>query len=378
MLVEEHRINDKGVRQTPLYEEHVKLGGRMVDFANYELPVWYTSQIEEHKFTRASCGAFDLTHMGEAVFEGPEALDTIDKLLSNNPRKLNVGEAQYSLLTNDKGGIVDDLIVYRLAEDVFLWVFNGANVEKDYAWIKSKVTNDKIWRHLSYYTSLIAVQGPRAEEIVNKVVPEANVPELPYFGLKWVWKNDDKWLTVARTGYTGEDGFELIMSNNLAADMWRKVLHTGGENIKPIGLAARDTLRLEMCYSLYGNDIGDDTNPYEANLGWVVKMKNRNFTGSELIKKVKDEGLKRKIVGFKPKGKIAARHHDEIWHEDKKVGVVTSGSFGPSVGENVALGYVPTELAETGSVIKIKVRDKFIDAEIVETPFLKPHTKASP
>ena len=375
MSLHEHTINEQGVRRTPLYDEHVKLGGRIVDFAGYELPVWYTSQIEEHKFTRASCGAFDLTHMGEAIFEGPKALDTIDKLLSNNPRKLKVGQAHYTLLMNDKGGIVDDLIVYRLAEEVYLWVFNGANVEKDVAWVKSKVDDDSIWRHRSYHTSLIAVQGPKAESIVDKAIPEAQVKDMDYFGLKWIGQDDDNWLTVARTGYTGEDGFEIILSNNHAVDMWQKIFEIGGTDIKPIGLAARDTLRLEMCYSLYGNDIDDDTNPFEANLGWVVKLKKRDYSSSEILRQIKKEGITRKIVGLKPQHKAAARHLDEILLNDKKIGYITSGSYGPSVGENIAMGFVPKELAEAGNVVQVKIRNKVVDAPIVAMPFVKPHTK---
>ncbi len=375
MSLQEHTINEQGVRRTPLHDEHVKLGGRIVTFADYELPVWYTSQIEEHKFTRASCGAFDLTHMGEAIFEGSKALDTIDKLLSNNPRKLKVGQAHYTLLMNDKGGMVDDLIVYRLAEEVYLWVFNGANVEKDVAWIKSKVDDDTVWRHRSYHTSLIAVQGPKAESIVDKAIPEAQVREMGYFGLKWVGQDDDNWLTVARTGYTGEDGFEIILSNNLAVDMWRKLFEIGGDDIKPIGLGARDTLRLEMCYSLYGNDIDDDTNPFEANLGWVVKLKKREYSSSEILRQIKKDGVTRKIVGLKPKHKAAARHHDEILLNDERIGYITSGSFGPSIGENIALGFVPKELAEEGNVVQVRIRNKIVDAPIVPMPFVEPHTK---
>jgi len=375
MSLEEHSINSEGVRRTPLYDEHVKMGGRIVTFAGYELPVWYTSQIEEHKFTRESCGAFDITHMGEAIFEGPKALDTIDKLLSNNPRKLAVGQAHYTLLMNDSGGIVDDLIVYRLAEEVYLWVFNGANVEKDVAWIKSKVDDDSIWRHRSYHTSLIAVQGPKAESIVDKAIPEAQVKDMNYFGLKWVGQDDDNWLTVARTGYTGEDGFEIILSNNQAVDMWRKLFEIGGDNIKPIGLGARDTLRLEMCYSLYGNDIDDTTNPFEANLGWVVKLKKREFSSSEIIRQIKKDGVTRKIVGLKPQHKASARHHDEILLNDEKIGFITSGSFGPSINENIALGFVPKEHAEVGNIVQVKIRNKIVDAPVVSTPFVEPHTK---
>jgi len=375
MSLEEHSINSEGVRRTPLYDEHVKMGGRIVTFAGYELPVWYTSQIEEHKFTRESCGAFDITHMGEAIFEGPKALDTIDKLLSNNPRKLAVGQAHYTLLMNDSGGIVDDLIVYRLAEEVYLWVFNGANVEKDVAWIKSKVDDDSIWRHRSYHTSLIAVQGPKAESIVDKAIPEAQVKDMNYFGLKWVGQDDDNWLTVARTGYTGEDGFEIILSNNQAVDMWRKLFEIGGDNIKPIGLGARDTLRLEMCYSLYGNDIDDTTNPFEANLGWVVKLKKREFSSSEIIRQIKKDGVTRKIVGLKPQHKASARHHDEILLNDEKIGFITSGSFGPSINENIALGFVPKEHAEVGNIVQVKIRNKIVDAPVVSTPFVQPHTK---
>lgn len=375
MTLFEHQINEKGIRRTPLYEEHLKHGGRMVEFAGYELPVWYTSQIEEHIFTRESCGAFDLTHMGEVIFQGPDALDTIDKLLSNNPRKLEIGQAQYSLLMNDNGGIVDDLIVYMLDKDVYLWVINGANVEKDVAWIASKVSDKNVWRHRSYFTSLIAVQGPKAEEILDKAIPEAGVKDLGYFELIWIWRDDEKWLTIARTGYTGEDGFEVIMSNNLAVEMWHRIFEAGGKNIAPIGLAARDTLRLEMCYSLYGNDITDDTNPFEANLGWAVKLKNREFSSSNILKRIKDEGVTRKLVGFKPQSKSAARHHDGIFANGEKIGFITSGSFGPTVGENIALGYVPVEYAEEGRVLQIGIRNKTVDAPVVTPPFVEPRTR---
>ena len=375
MPLEDHPLNSEGIRRTPLYDEHVKLGGRIVEFAGYELPVWYTSQIEEHKFTRSNCGIFDLTHMGEAIFTGPKALDTIDKLLSNNPRKLEVGQAQYTLLMNDTGGIVDDLIVYRLDEEVYLWVFNGANVEKDVGWIRSKVDDESVWRHRSYQTSLIAVQGPKSEEIVGKVFPDAGVEDLDYFRLKWLWRDDEKWLTLSRTGYTGEDGFEIIVSNNFAVEVWLKLFESGGEDIKPIGLAARDTLRLEMSYALYGNDIDDTTNPYEANLGWVVKLKNREFSSSEILRRSKKEGVDRKLTGFKPLGRAAARHGDEIYVDGKKAGIITSGSFTPSIGENIALGYILKEYTKIDDTVQIEVRNKKIDAKIVPTPFVEPHTK---
>ncbi|MBU1023592.1 glycine cleavage system aminomethyltransferase GcvT [bacterium] len=375
MPLEEHSLNTAGIRRTPLYDEHVKLGGRIVEFAGYELPVWYTSQIEEHKFTRESCGVFDLTHMGEAIFEGPKALDTIDKLLSNNPRKLEVGQAQYTLLMNDKGGIVDDLIVYRLDDEVYLWVFNGANVEKDTGWIRSKVADETIWRHRSYQTSLIAVQGPKSEAIVERVFPDAGAKDLDYFGLKWLWREDEKWLTIARTGYTGEDGFEIIVSNNFAVEIWRKLFKYGGEDIKPIGLAARDTLRMEKAYALYGNDIDEDSNPFEANLGWVVKLKNREFSSSEILQNLKKEGVIRKLSGLKPAGRAAARHGDEIFADGKKVGIITSGSFAPTVGDNIALGYILKEYAEIDNIVQIEVRNKRIDAKVVNTPFIEPRTK---
>lgn len=341
----------------------------MIEFAGYEMPVWYSSQTEEHMAVRNSAGAFDLSHMGELFFRGPGAFDVLQKLTTNNVKKLTPGKAHYSTILNDQGGIRDDVIVYMTGEDEYMMVVNAANQVKIDGWIKEKFGPD-VFENRSYEVALMALQGPKAQSILDRVF-EADHTELPYFGVKvFEWKGIP--ITIARTGYTGEDGFEIFTANEHAKPVWDRLFEVGGGELKPVGLGARDTLRLEVCYSLYGNELGEDINPYEAGLGWVVKLKKGEFIGSEKLGQIKEAGLKRKIMGMVVDSGPVPRHNDKLFKGDDEVGVVTSGCRSPVSNEKIAMGYLPaTGRFEPGVEVNVEIHNRRFSAKIVETPFYK-------
>jgi len=363
------------LRRTHLYREHQALGARIVPFAGWEMPVQYAGVVKEHHAVRTAAGIFDVSHMGELFVEGPEAEKFIDSLVSADLTKLPENKAVYCVACNERGTILDDLIVYRRARDKFLIVCNASNIAKISTHFEH---NSKKWQvsfeDLSDDYSLIAVQGPKAVDVVRKAGADEAIPALASFCL-----TDGKVAGIpviaARTGYTAEDGFELFTENEHAPKLWRALVAAGAE---PAGLGARDTLRLEGRLSLYGNEIDETTNPLEAGLGWVTKLdKNRDFLGKSALHKIKAEGTPRKLVGFEMVGRGIARHGYPIveWTGSETpgapIGIVTSGSPAPSLDKNIGLGYVPAALTEPGSRIGIEIRGKVVEAVVVKTPFYK-------
>jgi aminomethyltransferase len=358
---------------TPLKDEHVSMGAKMVDFAGWFMPVEYIGMRLENLHVRSKVGLFDVSHMGEVRVRGPKALETLQWLTTNDVSKLKKNSAQYSLLPNKQGGIVDDIIIYCIEpESDYLVCVNASNADKDFRWMSENNRGAEITNESDKWGQ-IAVQGPRAVELVAKVF--AGSTDLKNVASFHFATCDFKGglCYVARTGYTGEDGFEIFVPAGKTVDLWRALLATGSDvEARPIGLGARDTLRTEMKYSLYGQEIDDETNPYEAGLGWVVKPDAKDFIGKEKIMAVKAAGLKHKLVGFQMLDKGIARHHYGVLSIDKReIGKVTSGTVSPTSGESIGIAYVATEFAKTGQEIGIDIRGRAARAKIVETPFIK-------
>jgi aminomethyltransferase len=360
------------MRRTPLFEKHAELGAKMVAFAGYEMPIQYEGIVAEHRAVRNNAGLFDLSHMGEFFFKGRGAGATLDRLVSSDIVGLAVGQARYGLLTNERGTIVDDVIVYRISDGEYMMVVNAANIAKDRAHVLAHLNQDVAFDDRSYGTSLVAIQGPGAADILASQT-DADVRSLPSFGVTHGRVAGTR-ATLARTGYTGEDGFEVFVANADAATVWDALLAAGRDaGIKPIGLGARDTLRLEARFSLYGNDIDETTDPIEAGLGWTCKL-DKDFTGRDVIAAKKAEGPKRKIAGLVVEGGVA-RHGHEVTHNGQVVGHVTSGTYGPTVEKNIALAYVPTSLSKVGTTVGVRIRGKDVPATVVKTPFYSRGTK---
>ena len=356
------------LRRTPLYDKHAELGAKMVPFAGYEMPIQYEGIVAEHRAVRGHAGLFDLSHMGEFFFKGRGAGATLDRLVSSDVAGLAVGQARYGLLTNERGTIVDDVIVYRTSEAEYMVVVNAANIAKDRAHVLAHLGEDVAFDDRSFGTGLVAIQGPRAADILASET-DADVRSLPSFGVTQGRVAGAR-ATLARTGYTGEDGFEVFVANPDAAGVWDALLAAGREaGIKPIGLGARDTLRLEARFSLYGNDIDESTDPIEAGLGWTCKL-DKEFTGRDVIAAKKAEGPKRKIAGLVIQGGVA-RHGHEVTQNGEVVGQVTSGTYGPTVEKNIALAYVPTPLSKVGTSVGVRIRGKDVPATVVKTPFYR-------
>ena len=358
------------MRKTALTSEHIELGAKMVEFAGYYMPLQYEGLGVEHETVRNAVGVFDVSHMGEFLLTGPNAIDLIQKISSNDASKLTVGKAQYSCLPNDKGGIVDDLIIYRIKEEQYLLVVNASNIEKDWEWISNHNTMGVEMRDLSMNYSLLAIQGPKAVEAMQSLT-DVNLADIKFYNFEVGPFAGIEHVIISATGYTGSGGFEIYCKNSEAKQIWDKVLEAGKDfDIKPIGLAARDTLRLEKGYCLYGNDINENTSPLEAGLGWVTKF-TKDFINSENLKKQKEEGVKRKLVGFEMIERGIPRKDYKIVNADgKEIGIVTSGTMSPSLNKGIGMGYVLTELSKPDSEIFIQVRKKQIKAKVVKTPFL--------
>ncbi|HET8933309.1 MAG TPA: glycine cleavage system aminomethyltransferase GcvT [Polyangiales bacterium] len=360
------------LRRTPLFEAHRSLGARLVEYAGWEMPVQYSGVTDEHQATRNAVGVFDVSHMGELHLEGPGAAACLNTLITNDLGKLASGRALYTVACNEQGTILDDLIVYRIAAEHFLVVCNAANLEKMHAHFAQHTRGQCEYQNRSDSTALLALQGPRAAELVQ-VMGAVELSALPRFGVVRGTLAGVEVL-AARTGYTGEDGYELFCASDAATTLWQALLDKGAaQGIKPIGLAARDTLRLEARLALYGNEIDETTTPLEAGLGWVVKLDKPSFLGRDALLAQRERGLSRKLVGFEMVGRGIARHGHAIVSSDgtHTLGHVTSGAPGLSVGKNIGLGYVPTDQAELGTRIDILIRDKPIEARICPTPFYK-------
>jgi aminomethyltransferase len=334
------------------------------------MPVSYTGLNEEHLTVRNNAGIFDVSHMGEFFIEGKGALDLVQKVTSNDASTLIPGRVQYSCLPNDKGGIVDDLLVYKISNEKYLLVVNASNIEKDWNWISSHNDTGAVMNNVSDEYSLLAIQGPKAASILSKLTP-VDLTVIPYYHFTiGKFCGVDK-VIISNTGYTGAGGFEIYCKNENAGMFWDEILKAGKEEgLKPVGLGARDTLRLEMAFCLYGNDIDDTTSPIEAGLGWITKF-TKKFTNSDALLEQKQKGVSRKLAGFVMIDKGIPRHGYEITDASgKNTGVVTSGTQSPSLQQAIGMGYVQTELAKPGTEIYIKIRDKLLKASIVKTPFI--------
>ncbi|MBK7566951.1 MAG: glycine cleavage system aminomethyltransferase GcvT [Bacteroidetes bacterium] len=361
------------MKQTALTQLHKDLGAKMAEFAGYEMPIVYTSQVEEHNRVRNSVGVFDVSHMGEFVLKGAGAAALIQKVTSNDVYALSPGKAQYSCLPNENGGIVDDLLVYHLEDGNYMLVVNAGNIDKDWNHIVKYNTDGVDMVNISDDTSLLAVQGPKALETLQKLT-DVNLSEIAYYTFtkhKFAGIGN---VIISATGYTGAGGFEIYFPKEHSLEIWNKIFEAGKEfDIQPIGLAARDTLRLEMGFCLYGNDIDDTTSPLEAGLGWITKMKatNNDFVGKDKIAAGKEAGLTRKLVGFEMVDRGIPRHDYPIVDENNNViGKVTSGTQSPSLNKAIGLGYVTLEKSTPDSEIFIDIRQKPVKAKVVKIPFL--------
>ena len=359
------------MKNTALTQKHISLGAKMVPFAGYNMPVSYTGLNEEHLTVRNAVGVFDVSHMGEFILKGDKALDLIQRVTSNDASLLTDGKVQYSCLPNDKGGIVDDLLVYRIDARTYMLVVNASNIEKDWRWI-SKHNDMGVEMHdISERTSLLAVQGPKAIDALQKLT-EINLSDMPYYTFKKGRFNGVDNVVISNTGYTGAGGFELYFDNEHAEKMWDAIFEAGAEfGIKPVGLGARDTLRLEMGFCLYGNDIDDSTSPLEAGLGWITKF-TKDFVNKNELLSQKEKGTSKKLVGFEMIDRGIPRHDYEIVDSNgNTIGKVTSGTQSPSLQKGIGMGYVPAEYAKPETEIFVKVRDKSLKAKVVKLPFFK-------
>ena len=360
------------MKNTALTKIHESLGAKMVPFAGYNMPVSYEGVNAEHETVRNGVGVFDVSHMGEFLISGPTALDLIQKVTSNDASKLNPGKAQYSCMPNETGGVVDDLIVYKIKEEQYLLVVNASNIDKDWNHISkyNEVFKADI-RNISEGYSLLAIQGPKAVEAMQSLT-SIDLSAIKFYHFEVADFAGIDHVIISATGYTGSGGFEIYCKNEEVEQIWNKVFEAGSEfGIKPIGLAARDTLRLEMGYCLYGNDIDEKTSPIEAGLGWITKF-NKDFVNSEALEKEKQHGPERQLIAFKLDERGIPRHgYDIVDGQGKTIGVVTSGTMSPSLGTGIGLGYVPVIFSDIGSKIHIQIRKNAIPATVVKLPFYK-------
>jgi aminomethyltransferase len=356
------------MKRTPLYAQHIKYGARMVEFAGYEMPIQYAGIRDEHRRVRTTVGVFDVSHMGEIEVRGKTALHMVQKLTINDAAVLKTGQVQYSAMCYEDGGLVDDLLVYRF-QDRYWLVVNAANKDKDLNWIVEHRLKDVEINDISDAITQIAVQGKKAESTLQKLT-KVNLALIDYY-----WFIEEVLagvrMIISRTGYTGEPGFELYFENKNADRIWEEVFAAGKEfQIEPIGLGARDSLRLEKKMCLYGNDIDQSTNPLEAGLGWISKLEKEDFVGKTALLQIKEKGLTRKLIAFMLKENGFPRHGYEIYKDGQKVGHVTSGTVSPMLEKGIGLGYVPVKYSQVGTVIDIKIRDRFFPAQVIKPPFV--------
>ena len=359
-------IQGRIMKKTALYDVHRKLNAKMVPFAGFQMPIQYHSIRAEHRRVRETVGVFDISHMGEIEIRGTDAIDMVQNVTINDASALAVGQVQYSAMCYPDGGIIDDLLVYR-HPDRFLLVVNAANIEKDYQWLQHNKLAGCDVSNISDKVTLIAVQGKKAEATLQKLT------DIPLGNIKYYWFVEGILagvsMLISRTGYTGEPGFELYLDNVYAEEVWDKVFEAGKEfKIEPIGLGARDSLRMEKKMCLYGNDIDQSTNPLEAGLGWITKLDKTDFISKDSLLKIKENGLERKLVAFILRDKGFPRSGCDLYKDGKKIGVVTSGTVSPVLEKGIGLGYVQIDLSKIGTMIDIKIRDELIPAEIVKLP----------
>ncbi len=387
------------LKRTPLFSTHQKLGTKLIDFGGWEMPVQYTSITDEHQAVRNAAGIFDISHMGEVTVSGAGAESFLNSVLTNDLRKLASGEGQYTLMCNERGGVIDDLYAYKLSAGVYFLIINASRVTPDVAWLQAQAAKffgggdasspkpaatraspPLYLTDASHQYAAIAVQGPRVKEFINAVIPGASVAAMRVNDVTGLKKNqigefcfEHGGLLVSRTGYTGEDGFEIIGSDESIRHLWEKFLAAGQPfGLKPCGLGARDTLRTEVCYPLYGHELDEQTTPIEAGVGFFVSLDKGNFTGREILAEQKVNGVKRKLVAFKMTDKSAPpRPHYPIWANGASVGIVTSGTQSPSLNLGIGLGYVPPEFARPDTKIEIEIRGRRFAAVVVAKPIFK-------
>lgn len=364
-------------KKTFLHDEQIKLGARMIEFVGWMMPVSYSSIIDEHKTVRENVGLFDVSHMGEVYVYGKESLAFLNKLVPQDVSKLTIAKAVYCQLLNKKGGIIDDLIIYKIEDEKYLLIVNASRIDEDLNWmVRNSLGFDVNIDNQSHNYSLLAIQGPKASDLMEKMgLKKGNQPE--FFSIKRTELFNIN-LFVSRTGYTGEDGFEIMVRNEFSQLLWNYIVEAGQEfGLKPIGLGARDTLRLEAALHLYGNDMDEETTPIEANLTWSVsKTKVSDYNGKEVIQEQLQNGGLKKLIGLKMIERAIPRHEYEIFKDNEKVGVITSGGVSPVLNENIALGYVKNvKDICTGSIVQVKIREKFYNAEIVKRPFVQKKNK---
>lgn len=361
----------ESLSRTPLHDVHVAAGAKMVPFAGFEMPVQYAGVVAEHQNVRSGVGLFDVSHMGEVEFTGPGADEVVSSIVSNDVSGLANGQACYTVMCDDRGGIIDDLVVYKFSPERVLICVNAANRDKDFAWMKQQAGDRCEVTDRGDEYAQIAVQGPKAAELVKRIAEPDPSDVGTYRFITGKTAGVDA--VIARTGYTGEDGFELYVAAEGAVTVWNALMARGADlGVQPAGLGARDSLRLEMCFPLYGNDIDEQTQPFEAGLGWVVKLdKPVAFTGQDALRRIKAEGNARRLVPLVMKDRGIARQGYPVVVDDREAGVVTSGTKSPSTGEAIALAYVPASHAKVGSRVAIAVRGREIGAEVVKRPFLK-------
>lgn len=364
------------VKKTALHDRHEHLGAKMVEFAGWRMPVEYQGLRQEHLLTREKVGLFDVSHMGEIRLRGPEALASLEWLTTNDVGSLKKGQAQYTLLTNFEGGVVDDLIIYCLQPNLeYLLCVNASNIQKDFSWILAHKKGETQVIDESSDWGQIAVQGPRADELATRIF-NSEILAIPSFEFRQLSYRGNQ-VILARTGYTGEKGFEIFVETSQAASLWDELLDQGKDlGVTPVGLGARDTLRTEMKYPLYGHELDDHTNPYEAGLGWVIKPDKKDFIGRDKIVQAKKSGLRHKLIGFKMLDRGIARQGYRLFSFDnEEIGKVTSGTVSPSLGENIGIGYVRPEFAGMENRLLVEVRGRKLNAVVTKTPFIPARSK---
>jgi aminomethyltransferase len=357
------------MKKTPLNQLHKNMGAKMTDFGGWEMPVEYTGIIEEHKAVRNKCGLFDVSHMGEILVSGKNAFKSLQKIITNDLNKLEKGKIIYTPICKEDGGIIDDLLVYCLEEDQYLLVVNASNIEKDFKWVKEHLLTETTAEDLSNKYAMLALQGPNSKKILTQLT-DIDLKSLDYYRFREA-KAAGINMIISRTGYTGELGYELYFNPDEAEKIWDQLMEAGSDfGLHACGLGARDTLRLEKIYALYGNDIDESTNPFEARLGWTVELDKGDFIGRKKLIEIKENCCQRKLTPFIIKGRGMARHGYEVYAGDEQIGEVTSGSYSPSLEEGIGLAYLKDKYTEVGSEIEIKVRKRKIKAEVVKGPFI--------
>jgi aminomethyltransferase len=364
------------LKRTPLFDVYKEYGGKTIDFGGWELPVQFSSIKEEHEAVRTKAGLFDVSHMGEVEVKGPESLNYLQKMVTNDVSKLKDGGAQYTAMCYENGGTVDDLLVYKIEDNHYLLVVNASNIEKDYKWLEEHLEGNVTLQNLSEKTAQLAIQGPLAEKVLQKL-SETDLSEIGFFKFHQEVKLAEKKALVSRTGYTGEDGFEVYCDSNDAVYLWQAILEAGKEEgVIPCGLGARDTLRFEAILPLYGQELSPEISPLEAGIGFAVKLnKEADFIGKEVLKSQKENGLPRKSVGIEMIDRGIPRHGYPVYKGEELIGEITTGTQSPSLKKNIGLALIPTQFAELGAEVEIEIRGKRLKAVVVPTPFYKREKK---